>query len=110
MPIGNIRKFFKIITREGWGNEESIRLYFDYIPEIEADFKEQWNIASRDFQEGYQDPRYKDGDYIIDKRERDRRKYHNAKLMSKVKFAKSRYNKFLKKIPKLEVIKEETYV
>ena len=108
MPIGNLRKFFKFMDQEYYRNEESTQLFFSYIPEILEDLKDRWGDASIAFQKEYQDPKFDShGNYISDKEEREKRRNHNKRLMSKVKSAKSRYERFQKKVPKLEELKEQ---
>ena len=105
ITVTKLRKFFKFIDEEFWKNEDSIRDFFTYIPEIQDDLKAQWHEASLRFQHNYQDPNFKNGVRITDKDERNKRKANNDQLMARVKRAKSRYEAFVKKIPKLEELK-----
>ena len=105
ITITKLRKFFRFIDEEFWKNEDSVRDFFSYIPEIQDDLKAQWHEASMRFQHEYQDPNFKNGERITDKTERDARKASNDRLMERVKRAKTRYEKFVKKIPKLEELK-----
>lgn len=108
MPITNIRKFFKIMDDEYWRNEESTRSFFTYIPEILEDLKDKWNEASLYFQENYMSPDFDSRGYkITDPEERKRRKTYNNQLMAQVKKAKARYERFQKRVPKLEELKEQ---
>lgn len=108
MPITNLRKFFKYMDQEYWRNEESTHLFFSYIPEILEDLKDKWGQESIRFQKEYQDPKFdSSGNYISDKEEREKRRNHNKRLMNKVKAAKARYERFQKRVPKLEELKEQ---
>ena len=108
MPITNLRKFFKLLDEEYWRNEESTRLFFAYIPEIQEDLKDKWEQESLKFQKEYQDPKFdSSGNYISDKEMREKRRNHNKRLMSKVKAAKARYERFQKKVPKLKELQEQ---
>ena len=108
MPITNLRKFFKLLDEEDWRNEESTRLFFAYIPEIQEDLKDKWEQESLKFQKEYQDPKFdSSGNYISDKEMREKRRNHNKRLMSKVKAAKARYERFQKKVPKLKELQEQ---
>ena len=107
ITIANLRKFFKWADQEYWRNEDSTRLFFSYIPEIVEELKSEWDQASLTFQKEYQDPKFKNGNYINDKEERERRRNHNKRLMSKVKAAKARYERFQKRVPKLEELKSQ---
>ena len=105
MPIANLRKLFEPILREYGRNRESIEDFFACIPEIEAMLKEEWDTASKVFQQCYQDTRFDGhGHVIMDKDEKARRRASNNRLMRDVKSAKARYNRFKKRIPKLEEI------
>lgn len=108
MPITNLRKIFKLMDDEYWRNEESTHLFFTYIPEILEDLKDKWGEESLRFQKEYQDPKFdSSGNYISDKEEREKRRNHNKRLMNKVKAAKARYERFQKRVPKLEELKEQ---
>ena len=108
MPITNLRKFFKWADQEYWRNEGSTRLFFSYIPEIAEDLKDKWGEASLEAQRDYQDPKFDShGNYISDKEEREKRRNHNKRLLSRVKAAKARYERFLKKAEKLKELKEQ---
>lgn len=107
ISVVNLRKFFKWADQEYWRNEDSTRLFFSYIPEVLEELKDEWDTASLTYQKEYQDPKYKDGNYIKDKDERERRRNHNKRLLSKVKTAKARYERFQKKVPKLEELKSQ---
>ena len=108
MSITNLRKFFKWANQEYWRNEESTHLFFSYIPEVLEDLKDKWDQESITLQKVYEDPKFdSSGNYISDKDERERRRNHNRQLLSEVKKAKTRYERFLRRIPKLEAIKEE---
>lgn len=108
MTITNLRKIFKFMDQEYWRNEENTHLFFSYIPEVLEDLKGRWGEESRTFQKEYQDPKFdSSGNYISDKEEREKRRNHNKKLMSKVKAAKARYERFQKKIPKLKELQKQ---
>ena len=108
MSIVNLRKFFKLMNEEYWRNEDSTRLFFSYIPEIQADLRDKWNEESLTFQNEYRDPRFDaSGNYIDEKTERDKRRNYNDKLSDRVKAAKARYERFQRRIPKLEELKEQ---
>ena len=108
MTITNLRKFFKFMDQEYWRNEESTQKFFSYIPEILEDLKDKWGEASLTFQKDYQDPKFdSSGNYISDKEEREKRRNHNQRLMNKVKAAKAKYERFQKRVPKLEELKEQ---
>lgn len=108
MTITNLRKFFKFMDQEYWRNEDNTRLFFSYIPEIIEDLKEEWNRKSLDAQKYYQDPKFDaHGNYISDPKERKARQKNNKWWMSKVKAAKSRYERFLKKSEKLKELQKQ---
>ncbi len=108
MPITKLRKFFKLVGEEHWRNEESTRLFFTYIPEIQEDLKDKWGRESLKFQKEYQDPKFDSaGNYISDKEVREKRRNHNKRLRNKVKAAKARYEQFQKRIPKLKELQEQ---
>ena len=108
MTITNLRKFFKFMDQEYWRNEENTQKFFSYIPEILEDLKDKWGEASLTFQKDYQDPKFdSSGNYISDKEEREKRRNHNQRLMNKVKAAKAKYERFQKRVPKLEELKEQ---
>ncbi len=107
MPLTNLRKFLKLMDADRWRNEENIRTFFTYIPEITEDLKAKWDEASLNFQRDYLDPKYSAGNYIDDKDEREKRRNHNKRLLNKVKAAKARYERFQRRVPKLEELKEQ---
>lgn len=106
LPIVNLRKFFAYTSQEQWRNEESTEAFFSSIPEIAEELKDKWDEASREFQRNYKDPKFDEhGNYITDKEARQRRRFHNKQLMADVKRAKTDYERFQRRIPKLEGIK-----
>lgn len=108
MPITNLRKFFKLMDDEHWRNEESTRLFFAYIPEIQEDLKGKWDEAGIYFQKNYMSPDFDShGNKITDKKEKKDRKQYNDRLMVKVREAKARYERFQKRVPKLVELKEQ---
>lgn len=108
MTLANLRKFFKFMDQEWQRNEESTRKFFSCIPEVQLDLKGEWDEASRTFQREYKDTKFdSSGNYISDKDERERRQAHNQKLLNDVKRAKSRYERFVKRVPKLKELKDQ---
>ena len=106
MPITSMRKFFKFVNQAFWINENSMREFFTFIPEVKDDLREQWNEAGLEFQRQYEDPNFDSaGNHIDDKKERKRIREHNNYYFSKVKAAKSRFDRFEKRIPKLEELR-----
>ena len=106
MPLGNTKKFFKFVNQAFWINENSMREFFTFIPEVKADLREQWNEAGLEFQRQYKDPNFDSaGNRIDDKVERKKRSDRNRYYQSKVKQAKARFDRFEKRIPKLEELK-----
>ena len=106
MPITNLRKILKWSDQERWRNEDSIRLFFDSIPEISEALKKEWVDASIAFQKEFLSEKFDSHGYVItDGKERKKRKANNKKLMDAVKKAKRRYERFQKKVSKLEELK-----
>lgn len=108
MPITNLRRFFRLMDQEYWRNEESTRLFFSYIPEIQEDLRSKCEQERLTFQKEYQDPKFdSSGSCIRDKVVREKRRSRNKQLMNQVKAAKARYERFQKKIPKLKELQEQ---
>lgn len=105
MPIANLRKLFKPILREYERNRESIEDFFTCLPAVEAMLKTEWDLASLVFQQDYKDTRFDESGHVItDKTEKAKRRANNDRLIRSVKNAKARYDRFKKKIPKIEEI------
>lgn len=106
MPITNMKKFFRFVNQAFWINENSMREFFSFIPDVKLDLREQWDDASQKFQREYRDPNFdKSGNRIDDKEEREKIRKRNKYYLQKVKSAKTRFEKFEKRIPKLEELK-----
>ncbi len=101
MPVKNVKKFCKDMISEV-ENDESFREFFSYIPEIEEKLKQEWDEASLKYQREYRLP-----DNGRDKLERDKIRTKNKRLLDKVKAAKARYERFEKRIPLLNELKEQ---
>lgn len=105
MPVANLRKLFRPILREYGRNRESIEDFFTCLPAVEAMLKEEWDLASMVFQQDYKDLKFDESGHVItDKNEKEKRRVNNNRLMRDVKNAKARYDRFKKKIPKIEEI------
>lgn len=106
MSIMNLRKILKWSDQERWRNEDSIRTLFNSIPEISEVLKKEWDDACITFQKDYLDEKFDSrGHLITNGEERKKRKENNRKLIDTVKKAKRRYERFQKKVPKLEELK-----
>lgn len=105
--IPNLRKILKLISQEYWRNEENIHLFFSYIPKVQEELREEWEKASLTFQKKYMDPKYNRGNYIKDPEVRRERAARNKKLVDDVKTAKKQYERFMRKVPKLEKLKKD---
>lgn len=109
MTIKNLRKFFKLMGFEP-ENDDSIRDFFSCIPETEEYLRDLWADESRYFQENYKSPEFDEhGNRIDDPKKSKSIKDHNKRLEKRVRDAKARYDRFRKRIPKLDDLKE-TYI
>jgi hypothetical protein len=107
MPVTDIRKVLKWAGRNIYCNEDAVREFFSCMPEILADLKEERDRAEREMAEGICDPRTDpDGKRIEDKDIIGMRKARNKELTAAAKEAKAKYNSFLKRISKLEILRD----
>ena len=108
MSLTNLRKFFKWACRWSGDNKEGVHDFFSCIPEVSEHLMDEWNTASIEFQKEYRDPDFDSkGNRITDAKERKSRKAHNNRLLKKVKTAKTNYDKFQKRIPKLKELQDQ---
>ena len=110
MPIGNVRKFFKWADLAPSLNRESIRRYFAYIPMISDELKWAWEVAGREMVQQWQSEEFDShGDKITDRDEKKRRRAFNKSLEAAEKAARADYERFQKRIPKLEEIRDQLF-
>ena len=93
LPLKETEKFCRDMNV--FGNEEAFREFFSFIPLIKDDLYDEWDQASKDFQKNYQIP---EGTRM----EQKRIKSKNNRWYNKVYQAKSAYDRFEKKIPRLK--------
>ena len=96
MPLESLKKFFRYIDMRLGSNKETADAFFSCIPELSADLKQAWDDASIKFQREYKSEEYN-----------RHHKANNKKLFNAVKTAKADYERFQKRIPKLEEIKNQ---
>lgn len=108
LSIGTLKKIFRILLEKDWfvGNGDTIREIDEFIPVRIADWKEQWDYASKVFQINYRDPSY--GGKSPKERKQIRRE--NDQLVKDVKHAKKHYEKAEKVLSMWTELKEKYYV
>ena len=103
MSLVNLRKIMKWAKKWNWNgeNEEAFTEFFSRIPEVAEELRSKWHEESIRFQREFRLP-----ENGKSKWERDRIKYDNKRLYEAVKKAKTSYEKFQKRIPKLMEMNE----
>lgn len=94
LSINTQKKIFKILLEKGWfeGNDETIRQIDEFITEWIDDWQQQWDDASRFFQNNYRDPLYNGKT----EKEQKRIARDNNEFLKDVKTAKKRHDRALK--------------
>lgn len=106
MTLANLRKIFAFMGGEA-GNAGAFREFASFIPETEGYLRDGWDQESRYFQQHYESPDFDaKGNYISDPKERKLRRERNKRLEKNVLNAKKRYERFVKRIPKLKEMLE----
>lgn len=99
MPLTKIKKLFGYVFREPWRNEETISTLGTYLPQKQAQAKEEWHKASVAYQDGYKLPQ-NHPEQSAAGIERN-----NKKLLSAVKQSKTKYERWGKIITHFETLK-----
>lgn len=85
----NKKKLLGYVFQEPWRNEETISILGTYLPQKQAQAKEDWHKASVAYQDGY----------------RLGNERNNKKLLSAVKQTKTKYERWGKIITHFETLK-----
>ena len=88
--LTNIRKLFRLISKEPGNNLKAITTLDGYIPVRIAEAKEKWHRASISYTDGYVETKFK---YNLTRREKQAIERANKKLLDAVKRAKTEYEK-----------------
>lgn len=84
-PLTKQKKLLGYVFKEPWRNEETISTLGTYLPQKQAQAKEEWHKASVAYQDGY--------------------RLDNKKLLSAVKQSKTKYERWGKIITHFETLK-----
>lgn len=88
--LTNIRKLFRLISKEPGNNLKAIATLDGYIPVKTAEAKEKWHRASISYTDGYVETKFK---YDLLHHEKQAIERANKKLLDAVKQAKTEYEK-----------------
>jgi hypothetical protein len=109
MSASDFRKIIKWASMSIYytDNKLAVKDFFSSIPEILEDLKDDKNRSETEKAEGICNPRVdSNGKRITDKEVIEMRKARNKKLTETARKAKIRYDRFCKKVPKLEALKD----
>jgi hypothetical protein len=100
-PLTNIKKLLKLVFQEYWRNKETIVSLNAYLPQKQAEAKEAWAAASRVYQNGYTDVKFR---YELTSKQKQTAEVTNRRLLAEVKRCKTRYERWGKIIAYYETL------